>query len=220
MKLHKPLSLFIQIILIGPWLWGSAEANQACNDLINPLHKQVNVVKDRGGMWSLFEKRPKLANHSALALKLDSRILGIMFTLDYLCTTQEGIPFNDVAEYIVPQVKEIGEEGFIRKHEDLGHSTKDVTDWVEYGRFSVKNLNRKLDINQIKKTVEQVSSPVERYGLLLHNKNPASAVIAESKALIEDIEKLHATDPYLKQADYENGQVPHSSVLSNTGDEM
>ena len=97
---------------------------------------------------------------------------------------------------------------------------KDVTDWVEYGRFSEKNLNRRLDFNQIKKTVEMVKNPVEGYGLLFKNKNPASAVIAEAKSLIADIEKLHATDPYLKQADYENGQVPHSSVLSNTGDEM
>ena len=220
MKLHKPLSVFIQIILIGPLLWGSAEANQACNDLINPLHRQVNVVKDRGGMWTLFEKRTKLQNHSALALKVDSKIIGLMFTLDYLCTTLEGIPFNDVAEYIVPKIKKFGEEGFIKRHVDLGHSLKDVTDWVEYGRFSEKNLNRKLDFDQIKKTMEKAKKPVKRYGLLFKNKNPASAVIAESKALIKDIEQLRATEPYLKQADYENGQVPHSSALSNTGDEM
>ncbi len=221
MKLHKPLLLFIQIIMIGPWLWGVAEANpKACNELIHPLHSQVNVIKDRGGMWALFEKRPSLQNHSALALAVDSKIISLMFTLDYLCTTQEGIPYNDVAEYIVPQIKKIGEEGFIKKHVDLGHSLKDVTDWVEYGRFSEKNLNRKLDFNLIKKTMEQVRSPVERYGLLFQNNNPASVVIAESKALIKDIEQLRATDPYLKQADDENGQVPHSSVLSNTGDEM
>ena len=221
MKLHKPLPLLIQIIMIVPWLWGAAEAKpKACKELIHPLHSQVNIIKDKGGLWSLFEKIPKLQNHSALALKVDSKIIGLMFTLDYLCTTQEGIPYNDVAEYIVPQIKEIGEEGFIKRHVDLGHSLKEVTDWVEYGRFSEKKLNRKLDFNQIRKTMEQVRSPVERYGLLFQNKNPASAVIAESKALIKDIEQLRATEPYLKQADYENDQVPHSSALSNTGDEM
>ena len=221
MKLHKFLLLSAQIILIGFWLLGVAEANsKACMGLLHPLHSQVNSVKDRGGMWTLFEKRPKLQNHSALALAVDSKIISLMFTLDYLCTTQEGIPFNDVAEYIVPKIKKIGEEGFIKKHVDLGHSMKDVTDWVAYGRFSEKNLNRKLDLNQIRKTMEQVRGPVERYGLLFKNKNPASVVIAESKALIKDIKQLRATEPYLKQADFENDQVPHSSVLSNTGDEM
>ncbi|MCH8312267.1 MAG: sigma 54 modulation/S30EA ribosomal C-terminal domain-containing protein, partial [Nitrospinae bacterium] len=115
-----------------------------------------------------------------------------MFTLDYLCTTQEGIPYNDVAEYIVPQIKEIGEEGFIKRHLDLGHSLKDVTDWVAYGRFSEKNLNRKLDFNQIKKTMEMVKSPVERYGLLFQNKNPASVVIAESTTEIETLKVAEA----------------------------
>lgn len=219
--MKQPLTLFIQIILIVPWFWGAAEANsKACLELLNPLHSQVNVVKDRGGMWALFEKKTKLQNHSPLALRLDSKILGLMFTLDYLCDTQEGIPYSDIAEYVVHQMKKFGEEGFIEKNVELGHSRKEVTEWAAFGRFSQKNLNRKLDINQIKKTVEQAESRVERYRLLFKNKKSATEMIAESKALIEDIEKLHATDLYLKQADYENGQVPHSSALANSGDAM
>jgi len=221
MKLHKPLFLFLNVFLIVPWLFGSAQAkSNACDELAHPLHSKVNVIKDRGGMWTRFEKGRQLTKHSALALKVDSKVIGLMFTLDYLCDTLDGIAFNDVAEYIVPQVKEIGEEGFIKKHVDLGHSMKDVTDWVNYGRFSVKNQTRKLELSQIKKTMEQVRDPVERYVVLFHKAQAAPKVIAETKALIADIEKLHATDPYLKQADYENGQVPHSSILSNTGDEM
>jgi hypothetical protein len=221
MKLHKSFVLLIQVILIVPLLLGAAQAgSNACEDLTHPLHSKVNVIKDRGGMWSRFEMGRKLQNHSALALKIDSKIIGLMFTLDYLCDTLDGIPFNDVAEYIVPQVKEMGEEGFIRKHVDLGHSMKDVTDWVNYGRFSVKNQTRKLKLDQIRKTVDQARDPVERYEKLYKKTQAAPAVIAETTALIADIEKLHATDSYLKQADYENNQVPHSSILSNTGDEM
>lgn len=221
MKLHKLFTLLILTILILPLILSTAQAREnACNVLANPLHSQVNGVKDRGGMWTRYEKGRQLAEHSALALKVDSKVIGLMFTLDYLCSTLNGIPYNDVAEYIVPQVKEMGEAGFIKKHVDLGHSMKDVTDWVNYGRFSEKNLNRKLDIEQMKKTMEKAKSPVERYVVLFKKAQAAPAVIAETKALIADIEKLHATDPYLKQADYENGQVPHSSILSNTGDEM
>ena len=221
MNFHKPLFLFLNVILIVPWLFGSAQArSNACDDLAHPLHTQVNGVKDRGGMWSRYEKSRHLTKHSFLALKVDSKVVALMFTLNYLCSTLEGVPYNDVAEYIVPQVKEIGEEGFIKKHVDLGHSMKDVTDWVNYGRFSVKNQNRKLDMGQIKKTVEQMEGPVERYVQLHQKVQVPEAVIADTKALIADIEKLNATDPYLKQANYENGEVPHSSILSNTGDEM
>jgi len=221
MKLHKSFLLFIQVILIVPWLGGAAQAgSNACDQMSHPLHGKVNAIKDRGGMWARFEMGRKLQDHSALALKVDSKVIGLMFTLDYLCATLDGIPFNDVAEYIVPQVKAIGEKGFIKKHVDLGHSMKDVTDWVNYGRFSVKNLNRKLELNQIRKTMALAKSPVERYERLFKETQAAPKVIAETKALIADIEKLHATDPYLKQADDENGQVPHSSILSNTGDEM
>lgn len=222
MKLHKPFSLLIQIIVTVPLLLGTAQArtNNACDDLIHPLDTKVNNVKDRGGMWDRYEKSRQLRKHSFLALKIDSKAVALMFTLNYLCSTLEGVPYNDVAEYIVPQVKEIGEAGFIQKHVDLGHSMKDVTDWVNYGRFSVKNQNRKLDMGQIKKTVEQVKVRVDRYVQLHQKVQVPEAVIADTKALIADIEKLHETDPYLKQADYENGQVPHSSILSNTGDEM
>ena len=222
MKLHKPLFLFLNVFLIVPWLFGSAQArsNNACDDLAHPLHTQVNNVKDRGGMWDRYEKSRQLTKHSAIALKVDSKFVALMFTLNYLCDTLEGIPYNDVAEYIVPQVKKIGEEGFIKKHVDLGHSMKDVTDWVNYGRFSVKHLNRRLDMGQIRKTIEQANVRVERYVQLFQKIQAPAAVIADTKALIADIEKLHATDSYLKQADYENGQVPHSSILSNTGDEM
>jgi len=221
MKLHKSFLLFVQVFLIGPLLLGSAQAgSNACDDLAHPLHSKVNAIKDRGGMWARFEKGRKLRNHSALALKVDSKVIGLMFTLDYLCTTLDGIPYNDVAEYIVPQVKKIGEAGFIKKHVDLGHSMKDVTDWVNYGRFSVKNLNRKLKMAEVRKTMEQIQNPVERYERLYKKTQAAPTVIAETKALIADIEKLHATDPYLKKADQENAQVPHSSILSNTGDEM
>jgi hypothetical protein len=221
MKLHKSFLLLLLVFLIGPLLLGSAQAgSNACDDLSHPLHSKVNSIKDRGGMWARFEKGRKLRDHSALALKVDSKVIGLMFTLDYLCSTLDGIPYNDVAEYIVPQVKEIGEAGFIKKHVDLGHSLKDVTDWVNYGRFSEKNLNRKLEMVQIKKTMEQILSPVERYEQLYKKTQAAPVVISQTKALIADIEKLHATDPYLKQADQENAQVPHSSILSNTGDEM
>jgi hypothetical protein len=221
MKLHKSLRLSTSIFLIGLWFLGTAEAgSKPCQDLVGSLHNQVNFVKDRGGMWSLYEKRPGLDKHSGLALKVDSKIIGLMFTLDYLCETQEGIPFNDIAEYVVSNVKKKGREGFIQENVQLGHPLKVVTEWADFADFSVSNLTRKLDIELIKKTAQQAQGPVDRYVDLYSGKHSDSELLAKSKALIADTEQLHKTDLYLKQADYENSQVPHSSVLANSGDDM
>lgn len=221
MKLHKSLRLSISVVVLGLWLLGTAEAgSKPCRDLIGPLHNQVNFVKDRGGMWSLYEKRPGLDGHSGLALKVDSKILGLMFTLDYLCDTQEGIPFSDIAEYVVSNVKKKGREGFIKENLALGHNIREVTEWAEFADFSMANLNRKLDIDQIEKTAQQAKGLVERYVDLYKGKHSDSELLAKSTALIEDTQQFHKTDAYLKQADYENSRIPHSSDLANSGDAM
>jgi hypothetical protein len=62
MKLHKSFLIFIQIILISLWLWGVAQAgSNPCNDLIHPLHSQVNIVKDKGGLWASFSQKKTTA---------------------------------------------------------------------------------------------------------------------------------------------------------------
>jgi hypothetical protein len=221
MKLHKSLRLSTPVFFVCLWFSSAVEAgSKACKDLIGPLHNQVNFVKDRGGMWSLFEKRPGLEGHSGLALRVDSKIVGLMFTLDYLCDTQEGIPFSDVAEYVVSNVRKKGREGFIDENVQLGHSLQEVTEWADFAIFSESNLNRKLDIGQIGKSAEQAQGPVARYVDLFKGKHSDSVLLAKSKSLVATTEQLHKNDPYLKQADFENAQIPHSSALSNTGDEM
>jgi len=221
MKLHKSLRLSTSVLFVSLWFLGAAEAgSNACQDLVAPLHNQVNSVKDQGGMWSLYEKRPGLDGNSGLALKVDSKILGLMFTLDYLCKTLEGIPFSDIAEYVVSNVKEKGREGFIKENMALGNTRKEVTGWADFAEFSMSNRNRKLDTAQIEKSVQQASGPVGLYVDLFRGKHSDSALLTKSKALIKDTEQLHKTDPYLKQADYENSQIPHSSVLANSGDTM
>ncbi len=220
MKLLTFFFIALQSFVMGSWLSSVAEAGQTpCTELLHPLHNQVSQVKDQGGVWSLFERKRGLQNHSAFGLRLDSKIIGLMFTLDYLCATQEGIPYNDVAHYVVSQLKEKGKEDFTKEHIANGHSQKEVDKLIEFAKFSESNLSRKLDFNQIKKTVEQVELHIERYGRLYHSKNTASAV-DEAKALIEDIDRLRVNDPYLKQADDEHAQTPHIFVLSNRGDTM
>lgn len=221
MKILRPFFISVQCIIMSAWLLGPAEADpKTCKELVHPLHSKVNVIKDQGGIWDQFAKVPGLQNQTALALRVDSLMVGIMFTLDYLCRTQEGIPYNDVARYVVSRIREIGEEGFIEEHVALEHSPEKVAQWVEFGKFAESHLNRKLDLEQIRKTVEQSRVFIDRYKLLFESKSTASVVIAEGKTLVSDIEQFRATDPYIKQADYESSQTPHIPSLSNRGDTM
>jgi len=206
---------------MSAWLLGTAAADpKTCAEWVHPLHGQVNLIKDQGGIWDQFAKVPGLQKETALALRIDSLMVGLMFTLDYLCKTQEGIPFNDVARYVVSRIKEIGEEGFIEEHVALEHSPEKVAQWVEFGKFAESHRNRKLDLGQIGKTVDQAKVFIERYRLLFESKSKAAVVIAEGKTLVSDIEQFRATDPYIKQADYESSQTPHIPSLSNRGDTM
>lgn len=220
MKLLTFFLIALQSTLIGTWLSSAAAADtQACKNLLRPLHNQVSQVKDRGGMWDKFERKVDLRDHSALALQLDSKVIALLFTLDYLCKTQDGIPYNDVAHYVVNQLKEKGKEKFTKEHLANGHTQKEITKLLEFAKFSESHLNRKLDFEQIKKSVERSKRQIERYTLLYQNKN-SPETIAEGKALMEDIAKLRTTDPYFKQADFEHSQTPHIFVLSNRGDTM
>ncbi len=65
MKLLK-VFLIIQIVVIAPLHLGPAQADnsKACYDLFRPLEKQAQKIKDRGGIWELFENGASLRKHS------------------------------------------------------------------------------------------------------------------------------------------------------------
>ena len=225
MKLLKPLLVSILMAVAVPWLWNAAEAGtKTCPELVHPLYKQVDhILEQQAGLWDLFENAVQLQNHSILALRLDSKINALLFTLDYLCTTQEGIPYHEIANYSIPQIKEQGEEGFIEGQMGLGLSQQEAIDLVKFAKYAESTRHRKLDIGQIEKTMEQAGLLVKRYARLsekIQKGSPASETVDEARAQLKDIEKLHATDTYLKQADYENAQIPHSSTLTGSADEM
>ena len=50
-------------------------------------------------------------------------------------------------------------------------------------------------------------------------KSSSVSIVEEMKALGKDIDEFRATDPYMKQADYENSQEPHTT-LTETSDQM
>ena len=220
------LPIFILVLILTSFLGHSAQADNfhVCRDLLQPIDNQVASIKARGGVWEAFEKRSLYRNHSTVALHLDQKAIALIYTLDYICHALNGIPRNDVSNYILPLWREKGEKEFINYQIDgYGYALEEVMTWVEYAKYYEKNYKRKLDFSQVQKTMEKSKPLVDRFVDIVYKvrkTNKVKEVVEKSKALIEEFANLHKTDPVLKQADHENAAIPHASTLTESADEM
>ncbi len=157
-------------------------------------------------------------------MHLDQKAIALIYTLDYICRSLDGIPRNDVSNYILPLWREKGEKEFIKyQTEGYGYAVEEVMTWVEYARYYEKNYKRKLDFAQVQETMKKSKPLVDRFVDIVHQvreTNKVKEVVEKSKALINEFASLHKTDPVLKQADGENLAIPHASTLTESGDEM
>jgi len=219
----KPLFVRMPVVLFSLGFSGAAKAGPtSCMDLVLPLDHKVNSVKDRGGIWALFEKGRVLRDHSPLALQFDSKVISLMFTLNYLCETEDGIPYGELSLYLNSRERERGGEAAVKDELlNMGYSIEEVTLLLAFKKFADKNRHRKLDMNQIKKTMDKARGYVDGYLRLSEKikKSSSVSVVEEMKALGKEIDEFRATDPYMKQADYENSQEPHTT-LTETSDQM
>ncbi len=224
MKLLK-VFLILQTLVITPLLLNSSEANnvQACYNMFRPLENLALKIKGHGGTWELFEKREIFRKHAIVGLHADSKITALIFTINYLCESQEGIPMNEVAGQVVPTMAEKGLEGFIEYYLVLAHELEEIKGWAKYAEYFKANHKRKLDINETKTTIKNVQQYFERYKALatkLKKTNDVEGIAKDGNALIEDIMLFNTVDPLLKQANFENSQIPQVSNLLNIADEM
>ncbi len=224
MKLLK-FYLIAQIFMVAPLLLSSAKANneQACYDYFHPLENMALEIKGRGGTWGLFEKRALFRNHAIVGLHVDSKITALIFTIGYLCESQEGIPFNDVAVQVVPTLEEKGLEGFIEYYLVLAHELNEIKGWAKYAEWYNANHKRKLDPNQTKATIDNARLYFERYRALavkMKTTNDIEGIVKDGNTLIEDIVKFNTMAPLLIQANLENSKIPQVSNLLNIADEM
>ena len=233
MKLLK-IFLIIQIVVIAPLHLGPAQADnsKACYDLFRPLEKQAQKIKDRGGIWELFENGASLRKHSIVGLHVDSKITSLIDTLNYLCESQDGLPINEVANYLVSTMKKEGREGFIKYYLSLSHSIEEIEVWAEYAEYFKANRKRKLDFNQTKNTLAKAQKFFERYTTLAQNIDSTNdkelrikalrllvplqveGIAEAGKVLTEDIKQFIAMDPLLKQANLENSEIPFAPNLT------
>ena len=220
----NPFLILIQllfVILISRSEVGAADASP-CAALLHPLESKVEGIKGQGGIWGMFDKNYKVRNHATVTLKLDSKITVLIVRLNHLCTTQNGVPLEDIAQILVPRLKAEGEKAVIEDLINLGHFEEEAEKLIAYARFAESNLNRKLEFDQISKTITE-SQPFANRFVELSKKIgeiESETILTESKVLISDIEKFLRTKPYLVLADKETAEIPHSRYITGDSDAM
>lgn len=224
MKLFR-IFLIFQTLVIAPLLLSSAEANnvEACYSLFRPLENSALKIKGSGGTWALFERREIFRKHAIVGLHVDSKITALIFTINYLCESQEGIPVNEVAGQVVSMLEKRGREGFVEQYLVEAHELGEIKDWLKYADYFKAHHKRKLDFDQTKNTIEKAQEYFDRYQALSHKlrtTNDVEGIAKDGEALIEDVLKFNAVDPLLQQANFENSKIPQVSNLLNIADEM
>jgi hypothetical protein len=224
MKTLNPSYIFIKFIFFI--LISSTEVIAAdtpsCAVLIHPLESKVEQIKGQGGIWGIFDKNYQVRNHATITLKLDSKITILIVRLKYLCSTKNGVPLEEIAQILLPQLKAKGEQAVMEYLLNLGHFMEEAKNLIAYARFAESNLNRKLEFNQISKTVTESQPFANRFvelskkiGEVKHEK-----IMFEAKVLISEIEKFLETNPYLILADKETAEIPHSRYITGDSDAM
>ena len=220
----NPFLILIQllfVILIPCGEVGAADASP-CAALLHPLESNVDEIKGQGGIWGMFDQNYKVRNHATVTLKLDSKITVLIVRLNYLCKTQNGVPLEEIAQILLPRLKTEGEKALTEDLINLGHFEEEAKKLIAYAKFAESNLNRKLEFDQIAKTITEAQTFPNR--LVEISKKigeiESEIIMTESKVLISDIEKFLMTKPYLVLADKENAEIPHSRYVTGDSDAM
>ena len=135
--------LYSAILVTGFLLIFRSEVGTAgvlpCATLLLSLENKVGIIKDRGGIWGMFDKSYKVRNHAAVTLKLDSKINVLIFRLEHLCATQNGVPFDEIAQVLVPQLKAKGEQVVMEDLINIGHVVEEAEEQIAApGIYSVQ----------------------------------------------------------------------------------
>ena len=220
----NPFLILMQLLFITLFLQNEvgADGTSRCVALLHPLASNVDEIKGQGGIWGMFDQSYKVRNHATVTLKLDSKITVLIVRLDYLCKTQNGVPLEEIAQILLPRLKTEGEKALTEDLINLGHFEEEAEKLIAYAKFAESNLNRKLEFDQIAKTIMESQTFSNR--LVEISKKigevESETVMTESKVLISDIEKFLMTNPYLVLADKENAEIPHSRYVTGDSDAM
>lgn len=200
--------------------YGNNEDISQCHAQIKPLHLQRERVAQLDGMWGLFEKNRELQNNSVAAINLDRKVNSIIFHLEYLCDTLNGIPMNEVARYVRDGINEYGEDNFRKELIILGKNEAEIKIWFEFTDFSLKNEERSLNLNTIFQSITNSAPFINLYAALaqkINRRQIDNSIVKNVSELSSKIELLFKTDSYMNQALTENKNIPYVDINESTG---
>ena len=198
--------------------WSQAPIEK-CNVELSLLKKTKDVIIGDGGMWGLFERHKELREESSKAIQLDSKIQQLVWLLDYLCNTAEGVPLNELATFLTENLKKKSKLEFKQELIILGKSEAEIDLWFVFSEASLKNENRKLNMDTVLNSIQLAHPLLLRYKALAKGveQSPDKKHIETVINLYREIEQLESSDPYLAQALLETSQVPHWDIDESTG---
>ena len=219
MKLTATLIIFIFFSLVT-FSWAGPSEILTCRKQIIPLKDLREQVAELDGVWGLFQKRPELQGNSALSINLDKSVNSIIFHLEFLCDTIDGIPFDELSDYVSVNLAEKGAEKFKQELIILGKNEGQIKVWFEFSKFAIANRYRALDPEKISHSIQMSQPLIKSYLELakrIDRKEGMESVIQETKSLKEQIENFFKTDAYMSQALHENSQIPYADWDENYG---
>ena len=207
----------LQMISIGT-AWSETQS-QKCHQQLSPLKKTKSAIIGEGGMWALFERYKIFREKSSKAMQLDSKIQQLVWLLDYLCETVEGVPFNELANYLAENLKEKSKPQFKKELVILGKTETEIDIWFVFSDISLKNKTRKLNTETLYNSIKKSAPLVQQYKRLTEDieKSQSAKQVENVDNLYRAIEQLESSDSYLAQALLETSQVPHWDVDESTG---
>lgn len=170
-------------------------------------------------MWGLFERDKALRQESSKAIQLDSKIQQLVWLLNYLCETVDGVPLNELAVYLTENLKEKSKPQFKKELIILGKSEAEIDLWFTFSDISIKNKIRKLNAESIYNSIQKALPLMQQYKRLAEEvgQSPNTKQIENAGTLYRKIEQLESSDSYLAQALRETSQVPHWDIDESTG---
>lgn len=219
MKSTYLLMAFIFCTLLPP-IWASPAEKSTCLKQVALLKVPRDQVAEFDGIWGLFQKNAELQGFSALSINLDKMINSMIFHLEYLCDTIDGIPFDELSDYVSTNLTEKGAQKFKEELIVLGRNEGQIEVWFEFTKFAVANRYRVLQPEKIALTSQSAQPFIKRYLQLakrIDRKENLGSVIEEAQTQTNQIQTFFETDPYMSQAIHENSQIPFVDWDENYG---
>ena len=218
----KPVLFFLFCVCLYTPSTGTAWSQapiQKCHSELSPLIKTKNVIIGEGGMWALFERYKGLQEESSKAIQLDSKIQQLVWLLDYLCETVEGVPLNELANYLAENLKEKSKPQFKKELIILGKTEAEIDIWFTFSDISLKNETRKLSVGTVCNSIQKAVPLIRQYKRLAEEveQSPNTKQIENANNLYQEIERLESSDSYLAQALMETSQVPYWDIDESAG---